>query len=142
MQRAVYILAVAVALGFGAPSAMGATVEAHGQCQDDGDGGSGSVAASTDDPTNPDAVDAAEVESVADALAAFGTGQAQETSGMEDDGEACDNPDDDNGNGVEEPGEEDHVAASVSAQGESAGVCFDNDGDQLHTTSECHDTEH
>lgn len=142
MRKAIYMLAIVVALGFAAPAAMGASVEAHGQCEDDGSGGGGSVGADSSNPGGADAVDAAEVQSIASGLAAFATGQADETSGQESDGNACDASDDDDGDGTETSSEEDHIAASASAQGESAGACFDNDGQQLHGTSDCHDAPH
>lgn len=128
--------ALALALAIGAGSALGASAYAEGQCFSDDDhssGGGGSVGASSDDPTGADLVDAAEAQSIAAGLATFAQGTADDAPGNVG-SDACHNTDDDDGDGFEE--DEDGIWGGASAQGQSAGACYDNEG--FHTTDECH----
>lgn len=134
-----YIAAIVVALSLvlvAAPAAaQTASVDAHGQCTDgQGNGGGGGVGADTDG--NVDATDPDEAQSIVAGLLLFFEGTL---AGQDD---ACPGSDDDNGDGTETSSEEDHLTVGVTVAGETAGACYDNDGDQLHTTPECHDAPH
>lgn len=136
MNRTVYALAIVIALGFAASPAAGASADAHGQCyasdaQDEG--GEGSIHVDSGSPGDADLLTAEEAQSVAAAAAQLAVGTASNPGG-----DACGNTDNDNTDSFEE--DEDHLSVTVSAQGESANVCVDNEGNQVHTTSEqdCH----
>lgn len=133
--------ALAIALAFGAGTAMSASVDAHGSCQDaSGNGGGGSVGA--DSSGNVDGADAAEAQSILAGLQTFAEGTVADAPGQLG-SDACHHPDDDDSDsddGVDaEDGThdtEDHISGEASAQGSSAGACYDNEG--FHTSADCH----
>ncbi len=136
MKATKIIIACMLVLAFGAVPALGADASASvsGQCYADDDhetGGEGSVGADSDG--NTDLVDVEETQSIAEALATFGQGAAEEIAAGNPGGDACDNTDDDDNDGTEE--DEDGLGGSAHVAGYSVEACYDNEG--LHAPGSC-----
>lgn len=113
-------------------------VGAHGQCRDGSGGGGGGSVYVFPFGGEVDAVGPAEAESVAQAVALFAQGSADDAGdGSPGDDDACPSQDRD-ASGDETHGSEDHVSARFYwlQRAVMVGACYDDEG--AHTTADCH----